>query len=74
MKPTNSISVFTSNAVLLPGIKNPAPATIEIDQSTGKIFAIHEGRANRSEEKYKDIADESWVDLGDKWMLPGIFE
>ena len=74
MKPTNSISVFTSNAVLLTGIKNPTPATIEIDKSTGKILAIHEGRANRSEEKYKDIADESWVDLGDKWILPGIFE
>ena len=53
MKLQNSTLILTSDAVLLPGIKNPSPATIGVDQRRETITTIHEGHADYSEEKYK---------------------
>ena len=74
MNGSNVVSIFTSNSILLSGSRNPIPATIEVDVHTGKIIAIHDGRADRTDEKYKDIPDELWNDTGETWILPGLVE
>jgi len=69
------IRFYTGNNVLLPGSQVPRPATILVSASTGKIVDVREGRHGRAD--YADLAgddDDRWVDVGDKYLLPGLVE
>ena len=69
------IRFYTGNNVLLPGSQVPRPATILVSASTGKIVDVREGRHARAD--YADLAlhaDDRWVDVGDKYLLPGLVE
>ena len=68
------IRFYTGNNVLLPGPQVPRPATILVSTSTGKIVDVREGRHARAD--YADLAgdDDRWVDVGDKYLLPGLVE
>lgn len=67
------LAVFVSDAVFLPGLAEPTPATIEIDPSLGVITAVHESRRDRQRD-YPDLSDEDWHDYGDKWLITGLVE
>ena len=69
---SSQISIFISNNVLLLGKDQPKPATIVVDNNTGKIVEVKESRATR--EEYPDVTDEHWIDAGDKMILPGLVE
>ncbi|CDO77124.1 hypothetical protein BN946_scf184606.g6 [Trametes cinnabarina] len=58
------------NVVLSDG--QPQPATVITDVSTGKIIDILHGISPRS--SFADVADEDWIDSGDKYILPGIVD
>lgn len=64
--------VFTSNNVLLAGSDSCKPATIVVDRVAGKIVEVKETRSRRVD--FPDITDDSWVDAGEKWVLPGLVE
>lgn len=64
--------VFTSNNVLLAGSNSCKPATIIADRVTGKIVEVKETRSTRAD--FTDVTDDSWVDAGEKWILPGLVE
>jgi allantoinase len=66
------LSVFTSRNVLLAGKDEPLPATIEVDDSTGKIVFVRSTYSSRSD--YPSIADDHWVDVGEHCILPGLIE
>jgi allantoinase len=72
----NRLRVFVSDNVLLPGANDPSPATIEVDLSDsggGKIKRIHARRRTRGE--YADLEDDNdWIDVGERWILPGLVE
>lgn len=62
----------TSRNLILPGDPVPRPATITIDTSTGKIIDIHPGYQPGGESP--DDADVAWIDVGGKYVLPGLVE
>ncbi|KAF9462407.1 hypothetical protein BDZ94DRAFT_1322596 [Collybia nuda] len=62
----------TGQRVLLPGNQDLQPATITIDSSTGKIIEIHPG-PQAGWEPPSD-ADVTWVDAGEKFVLPGLVD
>ena len=69
------IRFYTGNNVLLPGSQVPRPATILVSASTGKIVDVREGRNARAD--CADLTgddDHRWVDVGDKYLLPGLVE
>ena len=69
------LRVYTGNNVLLPGSQVPRPATVLVSISTGKIVDVREGRHARAD--YADLAgddDDRWVDVGDKYLFPGLVE
>jgi hypothetical protein len=66
------IRVYAGDKVLFPGSQALRPATISVSTKTGKIIAVHEERHIRGD--YPDIADDHWIDTGDKYILPGLVE
>ena len=69
------IRFYTGNNVLLPGFQVPRPATILVSVSTGKIVDVREGRHARAD--YAELIGDNndrWVDVGDKYLLPGLVE
>ena len=69
------IRFYTGNNVLYPGSQVPRLATILVSTSAGKIVDVREGRHARAE--YADLAgddDDRWIDVGDKYLLPGLVE
>ncbi|GAA5986778.1 hypothetical protein JCM11641_004788 [Rhodosporidiobolus odoratus] len=59
-----------SNRVYLPGANEAAPATIVVSLPTGTISAVHSGLLQRPD----GVADHEWINLGDKWVLPGLVD
>ena len=72
------LRAYAGNNVLLPGSQVPRPATVLVSTKTGKIIDVREGRHVRADyPDYPEIAgddDSSWVDVGDKYILPGLVE
>jgi hypothetical protein len=68
------LRVYAGNNVLLPGSQVPRPATVLVSAKTGKIIDVREGRHARAD--YAGIAsdDARWIDVGDKYLLPGLVE
>lgn len=68
----SQITYITGQNVLLPGFNVPRPATIKIDVGTGKItdiLDIYLTRSGLSADK-----DATWLDAGEKYILPGLVE
>ncbi|GAA6015376.1 hypothetical protein JCM10207_008967 [Rhodosporidiobolus poonsookiae] len=64
------VRYFTSTAVWLPSAPSGVAATLAVDKESGRISAVHEGGIARPE----GTTDEDWVDVGDKWLLPGLVD
>ncbi|KAF8658321.1 hypothetical protein AX16_002089 [Volvariella volvacea WC 439] len=67
----SNIIAFTGSNVLLSGSENLQPATILVDQHTGKIISVHQGHRNAGAVPSGEIA---WIDAGDKYLLPGLVD
>jgi allantoinase len=65
-----SVTIFTGKNVLLPDCDDPKPATITVDIATGKITDIRDGYLDRNQFP----ADVTWIDAGDKYILPGLVD
>ncbi|KAH9996010.1 allantoinase [Russula vinacea] len=55
----------------------PCPATVLVSTKTGKIIDVREGRHVRADyADYTDLAsdDDRWIDVGDKYLLPGLVD
>ncbi|KAF8893304.1 allantoinase [Infundibulicybe gibba] len=61
--------VCSGQKVLLPEWREPQPATIIIDTSTGKIIDIHYGRP-----QIEMTSDMASVDAGDSLVIPGLVD
>ncbi|KAI9507793.1 allantoinase [Russula earlei] len=72
MSAKNGPRVYTGNHVLLPGSQVPQPATVLISTKSGKIIDVREGRADCADIVGDD--EDRWVDLGDKYLLPGLVD
>ena len=74
MSANADLRVYAGNNVLLPGSQVPRPATVLVSTKTGKITDVREGRHVRAD--YADMAsdDDCWIDVGDKYLLPGLVE
>lgn len=70
MTTTMPVTIFTGRNVLLPGCDDPKPATIIVDIATGKITDIQDAYLDR----IQFPADVTWIDAGDKYILPGLVE
>ncbi|TFK44719.1 hypothetical protein BDQ12DRAFT_593525 [Crucibulum laeve] len=68
----DAFTVCTGPKVLLSGNEAPQPATIIIDNSTGKIIDIRQGQLGKSD-LYLN-GDITWIDAGDKVVLPGLVD
>ena len=71
------LRVYIGNNILLPGSQVPRPATVLVSTKTGKIIDVREGRHVRADyADYADIANDEdcWIDVGDKYLLPGLVE
>jgi allantoinase len=66
------VTIFTGKNVLLPECDNPQPATIIVDTATGKITDIRDGCLDRNQ--FPADQDATWIDAGDKYILPGLVE
>jgi allantoinase len=66
------LRAYTGNNVLLPGASLPRPATVLVSTNTGKIIDVREGRHARTD--FAHLDDDRWVDVGDKYILPGLVE
>lgn len=64
--------VLTGNHIVLPGHESPQAATIEVSPESGKITAVHLERRER--DTYPSVDAASWIDAGDKFILPGLVE
>jgi alpha-D-ribose 1-methylphosphonate 5-triphosphate diphosphatase PhnM len=64
-----SVCVFTGTNVVLPGRENPTPGTIRVDIQSGKIIDVTEGKRTS-----QDFPDSDFIDVGDKYILPGLVE
>jgi allantoinase len=70
--------VCTGRNVLYAGATAPQPATITINKETGKITEILPSYQTR-DVRHSSIDEESgitvtWIDAGDKIVLPGLIE
>lgn len=75
MSANADLRVYAGNNFLLPGSQVPRPATVLVSTKTGKIIDVQEGRHVKAD--YADIASDDndrWIDLGDKYLLPGLVE
>jgi hypothetical protein len=78
MSVNTDLRVYTGNNVLLPGSQVPRPATILVSAKTGKIIDVREGRHAKTD--YANLVGDGfddhdrWVDIGDKYLLPGLVE
>lgn len=64
--------IFTSDNILLAGSPSCKPATLVVDRATGKVVEVRETRSTRSD--FPDVADDAWIDAGEKCILPGLVE
>ncbi|EAU91207.2 allantoinase [Coprinopsis cinerea okayama7 len=64
--------VLTGQHVLLPGHDNPVPATILVDQVSGKIVDVKQGLSTKEDFEASTIS--SWIDAGDLVVLPGLVD
>ncbi|KAH8115738.1 allantoinase [Phellopilus nigrolimitatus] len=69
---SSGVLIFTSDNILLTGSQKLAPATLIVEKSTGKILEVKETRSTRAD--FPEIADDDWVDAGDRWILPGLVD
>ena len=72
MSVNTDLQVYTGNNVLLPGFQVPRPATVSVSTKTGKIIDVREGRHVRAD--YASSDDDRFIDVGDKYLLPGLVE
>ena len=63
--------VFTGRNVVL-GDGQPQPATVIVDVTEGKILDVLNTVSVRSD--LPGVRDVDWIDVGDKYLLPGIVE
>lgn len=69
---SGSTRYFSSSKVFSAAAPAGAPATVEVDPSSGRVKRIHAGRALQRSELTGTVADEDWIDVGDQWILPGV--
>ena len=63
--------VFTGRNVVL-GDGQPQPATVIVDVTEGRILDVLNTVSARSD--FPAVHDVDWIDVGDKYLLPGIVE
>lgn len=63
---------FTSSRVFSAAAPDGAPATVEVDSASGRVKRIHAGHLLQRSELADAVADEDWIDVGDRWILPGV--
>lgn len=68
------VLVCSGPRVLLPESREPIPATIIIDKSSGKILQIHNRQITNSQELDLHHSSIEWIDAGDDVVLPGLVE
>lgn len=68
----STLRYFTSSKVYSAASPDGAPATIEVDWTTGRVKRIHSGRPLDRSELAGTVADEDWIDVGNDWILPGV--
>jgi allantoinase len=69
--------VISAQHVLLPDSDSPQPATVIIDTLSGKIKNIRQGHASRDLDLTPHVplnSEITWVDAGNKIVLPGLVE
>lgn len=59
---------FTSSRVFSASAPDGAPGTVAVELPAGTISAVHPHRLERPQ----GTQDDDWVDVGDKWLLPGV--
>jgi len=69
---TSTQRAFSSKNVVLPDHSEPVPATIIVDTSTGKITDVLHGL--RSPTDFPDIEDQYWLDVDEKYIIPGLVD
>ena len=72
--PANTL-VLTSRNVILPDFAQPQHATIKVNVISGKITSIqhvYSGTASRNVDEIPGNVE--WIDVGDKFILPGLVE
>ncbi|KAI0003797.1 allantoinase [Russula compacta] len=77
MSVNTDLRAYVGNNVLLPGSQVPRPATVLVSTKTGKIIDVRKGRHVRADyPDYPEIAGDydNWVDVGDKYLLPGLVD
>lgn len=65
---SDTLVVVSSHAFLPPLADGPSPATLEV--VNGKITAVH--RSIKPASEFPGLGEASYLDLGDKWLLPGV--
>lgn len=73
----SSFLAFSGRQVLLPDADVPQPATIIIDISSGKIVNILPARLSQNDLASRITPDSNiatYIDAGDKIVLPGLVE
>ncbi|GAA5857347.1 hypothetical protein JCM9279_000185 [Rhodotorula babjevae] len=61
---------FLSSRVFSSSAPDGAPGTVAVELPTGTISAVHPRRLERPQ----GVEDGDWVDVGDKWLLPGLVD
>ncbi|GJN89398.1 hypothetical protein Rhopal_002378-T1 [Rhodotorula paludigena] len=61
---------FLTSRLFSPLAPAGAPGTLVVSRSSGRVSAVHAGRIARPE----GVADEDWVDVGERWILPGLVD
>ncbi|KAF9531665.1 hypothetical protein CPB83DRAFT_848537 [Crepidotus variabilis] len=69
----SKLLVCTGSKVLLPDTLTPVPATIVIDQNTGKIIEIRKTHLNRDQYS-NESASIKWIEAGNYVVLPGLVD
>jgi imidazolonepropionase-like amidohydrolase len=64
--------VLVSSHVVLPLSSGAVPATIVVDEASGKIEAVLLGK--KAHQDYPQVPDTKWIDVGERYILPGLVE
>lgn len=78
-RPTG-LAVFVSPLTTLPGFAEPQPATIIVDQATGKVLDVVQGELAQDEgslklEQYSSLKVDKFVKVPEgRVLLPGLVE
>jgi hypothetical protein len=72
----SELIVCTAKYALLPEDDHPTPATIVVDQISGKIIEIERKHLSKSQfqSTHASSTISSWIDAGEQIVIPGLVE